>query len=81
MPDWNKEVEETINEISSRKGNGDWSDALKQIRIAELEDVLEACADYLEDYSDVVDGDYGEPAPNRAMNLLSRVKAALGEES
>ena len=31
-----------------------------------LEALLQSCADYLENYSDVVDGAYGEPSPNFA---------------
>jgi len=48
-----------------------------QRTIAELEALLEQCAEFLESYSDVVDGDYGVPEPNRAMSLLSEINAAL----
>ena len=48
-----------------------------QRTIAELEYLLEQCAEFLEPYVDVVDGDYGEPAPNKAMSLLSEINAAL----
>jgi hypothetical protein len=41
---------------------------------AALEDALE----YLENFVDVVDGDYGQPAPNRAMQVTSTILAALG---
>ena len=44
---------------------------------SEALDVLERCAELLDDYSDVVDGDYGEPRPNRAMSLLTDVQAVL----
>ena len=40
-------------------------------------DTLERCAELLDDYSDVTDGDYGEPRPNRAMSLLNDVQAVL----
>lgn len=41
--------------------------------------MLGECAEYLENHSDVVDGSYGEPAPNRAMSLLTEVKRVLDE--
>jgi hypothetical protein len=46
-------------------------------RIAELEADLLECRDYLEGHVDVVDGDYGEPAPNRAMQLVSMIDESL----
>lgn len=39
-------------------------------------DLLE-CREYIEDHVDVVDGDYGEPAPNRAMALVSMIDESL----
>lgn len=41
--------------------------------LAMLEEVLE----FLEDQEDVVDGPYGEPRPNRAMNLAEEVRAVI----
>lgn len=38
---------------------------------------LQECEAYLEDREDVVDGSYGEPAPNKEMTLLIEVRAAL----
>jgi hypothetical protein len=35
------------------------------------------CESYLEGREDVIDGDYGQPAPNREMTLLREVRAAL----
>ncbi len=46
---------------------------------AHLEDLLQRCAEFIEPYSDVVDGDSGYPAPNAAMSLLSAISDALGE--
>lgn len=48
-----------------------------QKRIARLEADLNECREYLEDCSDVVDGDYGEPAPNRAMQLMNMIDETL----
>lgn len=39
-------------------------------------DVLNDCAEFLDNYSDVNDGDDGQPVPNRAMSLMSRVEEA-----
>ncbi len=38
-----------------------------------LLDVLE----YLDNYVDVVDGDYGQPAPNKAMRLVQEIEEML----
>jgi hypothetical protein len=46
-------------------------------RIATLESDLIECREYLEDHVDVVDGDYGEPAPNKAMRLVSMIDESL----
>jgi thioester reductase-like protein len=46
-------------------------------RIQQLEADLIECREYLEDHVDVVDGDYGEPRPNRAMQLVSLIDESL----
>jgi hypothetical protein len=46
-------------------------------RIAQLEADLLECREYLEDHVDVVDGDYGEPSPNRAMQLVSMIDESI----
>lgn len=38
---------------------------------------LEEAAEYFNDRSDVVDGDYGQPAPNKEMRLLTEINAVL----
>ena len=48
-------------------------------RIARLEAALNLCVDYLEQRSDVVDGDYGQPAPNEEMSLLAEIEEVLGK--
>jgi len=48
-----------------------------QARIEKLESLFPAILLYLEDQADVVDGDNGIPAPNRAMSLLVWTKHAL----
>lgn len=46
-------------------------------RIKTLEADLEECAEYFKDNCDVVDGDYGEPAPNKEMRLYSMIQETL----
>ncbi len=50
----------------------------KAALVPDLLDVLHRCAELLDDYSDVVDGDDG-PLPNRAMSLLRDVEAAIAK--
>jgi hypothetical protein len=49
-----------------------WHDAVLRAELA-----LHECEAYLDSYVDVVDGSYGEPAPNRAMSLMGEVKEAI----
>lgn len=49
----------------------------QRLRIKRLEALLADCAEFLDGYSDVVDGDYGEPAPNAAMSLLSAINEEI----
>lgn len=53
------------------------SDAHSRATIDALVGALEACEEYFDNRSDVKDGDYGIPEPNREMVLLSEVRAAL----
>lgn len=43
-------------------------------RVVELEDLLDRCAEFLDGQADVVDGDYGQPEPNKAMRLVSEIR-------
>jgi hypothetical protein len=45
----------------------------QRLRILVLEELLERCAEFLDGYSDVVDGDYGVPEPNEAMRLFTEI--------
>ena len=40
-------------------------------------DAGEQAADFIDEYVDVVDGDYGIPRPNRAMQVHTRLEDAL----
>jgi hypothetical protein len=46
-------------------------------RERQLRKALEECEDYFDNRADVVDGSYGEPAPNPEMRMLEVVRAAL----
>lgn len=49
-----------------------------QSYIEDLNHAVDEMLDYIEQYSDVEDGDYGVPYPNDAMRLISRVEGELG---
>jgi hypothetical protein len=59
-------------------GDGEFSlpDLRQAAKDSEALDVLARCAELLDDYSDVIDGEDG-PLPNRAMSLLTDVQAVL----
>jgi hypothetical protein len=46
-------------------------------RIANLEGAVQELIEFVEHYSDVVDGDDGQPEPNHAMSLLSMAQNVL----
>lgn len=46
-------------------------------RDTEVIEALTQALEYFEDRSDVVDGSYGEPAPNREMSLAQLCRDAL----
>lgn len=47
-------------------------------RVAELECLLEEIHEWLDDQIDVVDGDYGEQKPNKAMQFSMAIDTAMG---
>jgi hypothetical protein len=46
-------------------------------RIAKLEGVIQELMEFVEKYSDVVDGDDGQPEPNHAMSLITMAEYVL----
>ena len=46
-------------------------------KIAELTAALADCRAYLEEHVDIVDGDYGEQRPNKAMQLVSAIDESI----
>ena len=49
----------------------------QRLRIKKLEALLVACAEFIEPFSDVSDGAYGDPVPNAAMALLSEINEEI----
>lgn len=46
-------------------------------RLRPVIDILEELEDHFDNLSDVVDGDYGVPRPNGAMQWVARIQEAL----
>jgi hypothetical protein len=63
-----KRLREFANEVYGKHPCGLVTEAAD--RIEQLESLFPAILEYLEEQADVVDGDSGIPAPNRAMSLL-----------
>lgn len=51
--------------------------ALLPVAAEDMVEVLRTARDFIERYSDVVDGDYGETRPNEAMQLVGAVDEVL----
>jgi hypothetical protein len=49
----------------------------QRLRIKKLEALLADCAEFIEPYSDVSDGNDGIPVPNAAMALLSEINEEI----
>lgn len=45
--------------------------------IHEMMDAAEYAVEALDNYSDVIDGEYGQPEPNRAMEAMSWLRDKL----
>lgn len=41
------------------------------------DEALEAAREFISGFADVVDGDYGVPEPNRAMQIVEMIDEAL----
>ncbi len=48
--------------------------------LVDLLDTLVACSEFLDNYVDVIDGNHGDPIPNRAMSLKQDVDALIERE-
>lgn len=72
------DINNTIKAIAVA-GAAPYVEAGYRARIDRLEWLLHDVLEFLDGQVDVVDGSYGEPAPNRAMTLTSEIKEALGQ--
>ena len=50
---------------------------MKKQTLLDTTDCLVRCLEFLDNQADVIDGDYGEPRPNRAMSLQTEVESIL----
>jgi hypothetical protein len=77
--DWSNEIE-PYHPAFEGKAPVDWiqnAAVRASNRLKQLESILEDCAEFIDGYVDVVDGDYGEPEPNKAMRLMSAIREVL----
>jgi hypothetical protein len=51
----------------------------KEQQIEILMAALQECQEYFDDESDVVDGDDGQPEPNREMSMSMMIDAAIAQ--
>ena len=68
LPEPNKTIDVTVFQICVRQC---------LTRISRLEGAIQELMEFVDDYSDVVDGDDGAPEPNRAMSLLVMARDVL----
>jgi hypothetical protein len=68
---------ERVSHLEGLLGSAEVSLGHQRRRIAKLEALLVACAEFIEPYSDVSDGAYGDPVPNAAMSLLSEINGEI----
>lgn len=50
---------------------------LTRTQLADIYDALNAAHDRISDEADVIDGPYGEPAPNLAMSICAALDEAM----
>jgi hypothetical protein len=70
-------MEERVTHLHSLLDDAAMKVGQQRLRIKKLEALLVACAEFIEPYSDVSDGAYGEPSPNAAMALLSEINEEI----
>jgi hypothetical protein len=70
-------MEERVTQLHSLLDDAAMKAGQQRLRIKKLEALLADCAEFIEPYSDVSDGAYGEPVPNAAMSLLSEIKEEI----
>ena len=70
IEEWITALQASLDDAATKVGQ-------QRKTIHELIDLLGRCAEFIEPYADVVDGDYGEPRPNAAMSLLSAINEEI----
>lgn len=50
----------------------------RECRRIKVHDVMIEALEFIENYEDVIDGDYGQPRPNLAMQIASELRDLLG---
>jgi len=72
-------VEDALAECAYEAGyeDGRASKSEEVDAAAKYQDILQEVSEFLDNYVDVLDGDYGDPRPNNAMSLKQRVDELL----
>jgi hypothetical protein len=70
-------MEERVTHLHSLLDDAAKHVGRQRLRIKKLEALLVACAEFIEPYADVSDGAYGDPVPNAAMSLVSKINEAI----
>jgi hypothetical protein len=70
-------MEERVTHLHSLLDDAAMKVGQQRLRIKKLEALLADCAEFIEPYSDVSDGAYGDPVPNAAMSLLSQINEEI----
>jgi hypothetical protein len=70
-------MEERVTHLHSLLDDAALKVGAQRLRIKKLEALLAACAEFIEPYSDVSDGNDGIPVPNAAMALLSEINEEI----
>ena len=70
-------LEDVALAVRRPQDNAKHAEQVSAARIKELTAALEECLEYFKDHYDVKDGDYGEPAPNKEMQLGTMIDETL----
>lgn len=71
------ELELVYDMLHEAKEDAKHASTVSHRRIVELTAALEEALEYFKDRYDVVDGDYGEPRPNKEMRLGQMIDETL----
>lgn len=71
------EIDFVYDQLSEERADAKHAAEIAAARIKKLEADLNECLEYFKDHSDVNDGDYGEPSPNKEMQLATMIDETL----